>query len=237
MRNVYKTIEPMTLNTEVNSLFGKIWIGIQYLLRRSGPMAMAASHVSLFMRTTPEAATPDIQFHFQPLSADAPGKGLHPFSAFTSSVTQLRPESRGSVHIQSTVPSMHPRIQPNYLSTERDQTVTVAGLKLSRTICSQPPLLTKTQSEYLPGPEVVGDASLLEYARQTGETIYHPVGTCMMGRGKGAVVDSRLRVHGLERLRVADASIMPTIVSGNTNAPTIMIGEKAADMILEDSRC
>lgn len=237
VRSVYKTIGPMTLNDEVNSPFGSIWIGIQYLLLRSGPMAMAASHVSLFTRAMPEAATPDIQFHFQPLSADAPGKGLHSFSAYTSSVTQLRPESRGSVHIKSIEPSMHPRIQPNYLTKARDQTVTVAALKLSRKICGQPPLSTKTASEYLPGPEVDGDAQLLEYARQTGETIYHPVGTCMMGTGKRAVVDSRLRVHGLARLRVADASIMPTIVSGNTNAPTIMIGEKAADMILEDSRC
>jgi choline dehydrogenase len=237
VRCVYKTTQPMTLNNEVNSLFGKARIGIEYLLRRGGPMAMAASHVSAFMRTMPHVATPDIQFHFQPLSADAPGKGLHRFSAYTSSVTQLRPESRGTVHIKSPVASDYPRIQPNYLSVARDQDVTVAGLKLSRKICSQPPISKKTASEYLPGSEIDNDAALLEYARQCGETIYHPTSTCMMGMGKDAVVDERLRVHGLDRLRVADASIMPTIVSGNTNAPTIMIGEKAADMILEDSQC
>lgn len=235
VRSVYKTTRPMTLNNEVHSLFGKAWIGIQYLVGSSGPMAMAASHVSAFTRTTPDVASPDIQFHFQPLSADAPGKGLHPFSAYTSSVTQLRPESRGTVHIQSPVASEYPRIQPNYLSAQRDCDVTVAGLKLSRKICSQPPISAKTASEYLPGLEVDSDTALLEYARQSGETIYHPTSSCMMGTGKDAVVDERLRVHGLARLRVADASIMPTIVSGNTNAPTIMIGEKAADMILEDN--
>ncbi len=237
VRSVYKTTRPMTLNDEVNNPLRKMWIGIEYLLRRSGPMAMAASHVSLFTRSAPEVATPDIQFHFQPLSADEPGKGLHPFSAYTSSVTQLRPESRGSVHVRSTDPTDHPRIQPNYLSTPRDQVTTVAALKLSREICRQPPLATQTESEYLPGPEVEGDAALLDYARNTGGTIYHPVGTCKMGTGIDAVVDARLRVRGLERLRVVDASIMPDIVSGNTNAPAIMIGEKGSDMILEDNRC
>jgi len=237
VRSIYKTRRPITLNDEVNNPLRKMWIGLEYLLWRRGPMAMAASHVSLFTRTAPEVATPDIQFHFQPLSADAPGKGLHRFSAYTSSVTQLRPESRGSVHIRSADALAHPAIQPNSLSAPRDQDVTVAALNLSRDICARPPLADETASEYLPGPNVQGDEALLRYAHETATTIYHPVGTCSMGRGNGAVVDDRLRVHGLEGLRVIDASIMPTIVSGNTNAPAIMIGEKGADMILEDGRC
>jgi len=237
VRSIYKTRRPITLNDEVNNPLRKMLIGLDYICRRRGPMAMAASHVSVFTRSGPDVTTPDIQFHFQPLSADAPGKGLHRFSAYTSSVTQLRPESRGSVHIRTADVMTHPAIQPNSLSTPRDQEVTVAALKLSRDICGRPPLADETASEFLPGADVRSDEALLRYAHETATTIYHPVGTCAMGRGDRAVVDDRLRVHGFEGLRVIDASIMPTIVSGNTNAPTIMIGEKGADMILEDGRC
>ena len=196
---------------------------------------MGASQVAAFAKTDPMLETPDIQFHFQPLSADKPGAGLHRFSAFTSSVCQLRPESRGHIAIRSPDSLEHPAIHPNYLSTSSDEKVTVAGMKLSRRICTSTAMTPFVGEEILPGSAVQTDEALLECAREIGQTIYHPVGTCKMGNDDGAVVDERLRVHGIDRLRVVDASIMPTIVSGNTNAPTIMIAEKAADMIIDDT--
>ncbi|MDX1431153.1 MAG: choline dehydrogenase [Gammaproteobacteria bacterium] len=235
IRAVYRCTRP-TLNDEVNNPLRKLLIGLEYLISRRGPMSMAASLVCVFARTRPELETPDIQFHVQPLSADKPGEGLHRFSAFTSSVCQLRPESRGSVHARSADPHEHPAIRPNYLATLTDQQVTVAGMKLSRRLAATEALAPFVLEELLPGAAVQGDAALIEHAREVGQTIYHPVGTCKMGSDPRAVVDERLRVRGVASLRVVDASIMPTITSGNTNAPTIMIAEKAADMIADDRR-
>jgi choline dehydrogenase len=172
----------------------------------------------------------------QPLSADKPGEGVHPFSAFTASVCQLRPFSRGEIRIKSPDPMEYPAILPNYLSDDRDCQVVIDGIKLARRIAKAPSLKKHIIEEYIPGQQYQSDEELLEAARQYSQTIYHPTCSCKMGLDDLAVVDARLRVHGLEKLRIADASIMPEIVSGNTNAPTIMIGEKAADMILEDNR-
>jgi choline dehydrogenase len=233
IRSVYKSLRP-TLNDEVNNPLRKMLIGLEYILFRHGPMTMGASQVAAFAKTDPLLETPDVQFHFQPLSADKPGVGLHRFSAFTSSVCQLRPESRGHIAIHSPDPDDPPAIHPNYLSTSTDQSVTVAGMKLSRRICASAAMAPFVAEELLPGVDVQGDEALLESARSIAQTIYHPVGSCAMGAGERAVVDECLRVRGVDRLRVVDASIMPTITSGNTNAPTIMIAEKAADMILED---
>jgi choline dehydrogenase len=234
IRSVYKCLQP-TLNDEVNNPLRKMLIGLEYIFFRTGPMSMGASQVAAFAKTDPMLETPDIQFHFQPLSADKPGAGLHRFSAFTSSVCQLRPESRGHIEIRSPDAGVPPAIHPNYLSAATDQKVTVAGMKLSRRICTSKAMAPFVSEEVLPGAEVQSDEALLECARTIGQTIYHPVGTCKMGPDDRAVVDERLRVRGVECLRVVDASIMPTISSGNTNAPTIMIAEKAADMILDDA--
>ena len=234
-RLVYKCNET-TLNDEVRSLFGKGKIGLEFMMRRRGPMTMAASLAVGFMKTRPELETPDIQFHIQPWSADSPGEGVHPFSAFTMSVCQLRPESRGTIRLRSADPAEYPVIQPNYLATTTDCETIVAGIKIARKIAAQDPLRGSIKEEFRPGPAVQSDAELLDWARKTSTTIYHPTGTCAMGQGPQAVVDARLRVHGIRGLRVADCSIMPEIVSGNTNAPAIMIGEKVSDMIREDAR-
>ncbi len=234
IRSVYKCLRP-TLNDEVNNPLRKMLIGLEYIFFRTGPMSMGASQVAAFAKTDPMLETPDIQFHFQPLSADKPGAGLHRYSAFTSSVCQLRPESRGHIEIRSPNPDDYPAIHPNYLATQTDRDVTVAGMKISRRICTSAAMAPFVAEELLPGKEVESDAALLECARDIGQTIYHPVGTCKMGSDELAVVDERLRVRGIDGLRVVDASIMPTITSGNTNAPTIMIAEKAADMILDDA--
>jgi choline dehydrogenase len=234
-RSVHEVTEP-TLNDEVNSFFGRMRIGLDFVLRRRGPMTMGASQVGAFARTSPDCATPDIQFHIQPLSSQSPGHGLDPFSAFTVSVCQLRPESRGHVRIISADPREHPEILANYLDTETDRRVMVAGVRVGRKIAEAPPLAPILKGEREPGPEVTTNDEILDWIRRRATTIYHPAGTCRMGSDGMAVVDARLRVHGIEGLRVADASIMPTITSGNTNAPAIMIGEKAAMMILEDAR-
>ena len=234
-RAVYKTNQP-SLNDEVNSLFRKALIGLEYALFRKGPMTIAAGHVGMFAKTRAELETPDVQFHFIPLSTKGPGDGLHEFSAFTSSVCQLRPESRGKIVIKSPNHTDYPAIYPNYLSTEIDRQTIVAGMKLSRKVMTTSMMRDLILEEFLPGPGVQTDEELLEHARDNAGTIYHPVGTCKMGNDPMAVVDERLRVRGVEGLRVADASIMPTLVSGNTNAPSIMIGEKASDMILEDAK-
>lgn len=236
VRMVFQTKRPITMNDQVRNPAKKALMGLEYLLKRSGPLTMGASQVCVFARTSEEAATPDIQFHLQPLSADKPGEGLHKFSAFTSSTCQLRPESTGRIALRSPDAEDHPAIHPNYLDTAKDQAVTVAGMKMSRRFAATTVMAPLIEKELLPGPEVVSDEDLLEAARNISQTIYHPVGTCKMGRDPGAVVDERLAVHGLQGLRVVDASIMPAIVSGNTNAPTIMIAEKASDMILADAR-
>ncbi|GAB5468393.1 MAG: choline dehydrogenase [Rhodospirillales bacterium] len=234
-RLVYKCNEP-TLNDEVRSYVNQARIALKYLLFRAGPMTMAASLATAFLKTGSEVATPDIQFHIQPWSADSPGEGVHPFSAFTASVCQLRPESRGEIRLKDADPKTYPEIHPNYLESETDQRVLVEGVKIARRIADLAPLSGKIAEEYRPGPGVIDDAGLLQWVRDSATTIYHPAGTCKMGSGADAVVDARLRIKGVANLRVADCSIMPEIVSGNTNAPAIMIGEKASHMILEDQR-
>ena len=236
-RLVYKCKEP-TLNDEVSSLIGQARIGLKYLLTRSGPMAMAASLATGFMKTRPDLETPDIQFHVQPLSAETPGRGADHFSAFTMSVCQLRPESKGEIRLASADGRTYPKIIPNYLSTETDCRTIVEGVNIARRIARHAPLTSKIASEFRPSPDMPLDDydQTLDWARNNTASIYHPTGTCKMGNGKDAVVDDRLRVHGIKGLRVADCSIMPEIISGNTNAPAIMIGEKASDMILEDAR-
>ncbi|MFZ1813670.1 MAG: GMC family oxidoreductase N-terminal domain-containing protein [Rhizobiaceae bacterium] len=236
-RPVYRCKVP-TINTKVRGLLNQLRIGIEYAISRSGPLTLAASLGTGFLKTRPELETPDIQFHIQPFSADNPTTGTHDFDAFTASVLQLRPESRGEILLNSAKASDHPLIQPNYLSTSLDQETIVSGIRIARQVCRYSPLAELIEEEYAPGGQVSDDDSdgLLQWARNTATTIYHPTGTCKMGNDALAVVDERLRLHGVERLRVADCSIMPMIVSGNTNAPAIMIGEKASDMILEDAR-
>ncbi|MDB4111756.1 choline dehydrogenase [Yoonia sp.] len=235
-RLVYKCNEP-TLNDEVGTLFGQAKIGLKYLTSRSGPMTMAASLATGFMKTREDMETPDIQFHVQPLSAENPGKGADKFSAFTMSVCQLRPESRGEIRLGGSDPKTYPKIIPNYLATETDCRTVVAGVNIARKIARHAPLTSKISQEYRPHADLDMDDydATLDWARNNTASIYHPTGTCKMGQGKDAVVDERLRVHGIQGLRVADCSIMPEIVSGNTNAPAIMIGEKASDLILEDA--
>ncbi|MGB7242289.1 MAG: choline dehydrogenase [Sulfitobacter sp.] len=234
-RLVYKCNEP-TLNDEVGSLFGQAKIALKYAMFRSGPMTMAASLATGFMKTRDDMETPDIQFHVQPLSAENPGKGADRFSAFTMSVCQLRPESRGEIRLGGNDPKTYPKIIPNYLSTQTDCRTIVEGVNIARRIARHPPLDSKISLEYRPHADLDIDDydATLDWARNNTASIYHPTGTCKMGQGPGAVVDARLRVHGIAGLRIADCSIMPEIVSGNTNAPAIMIGEKASDLILED---
>jgi len=234
-RLVHEVTEP-TLNDEVNSFLGRLRIGAEFVLRRRGPMTMGASQVGAFTRTRPEIATPDIQFHIQPLSSQAPGHGLDRFSAFTTSVCQLRPESRGHVRIVSPDPRAHPEILANYLATATDRQTMIEGVRIGRRIAAAPPLAEIVRTEREPGPAAATDGALLDWIRARATTIYHPAGTCRMGTDDMSVVDERLRLRGLGGLRVADASIMPTITSGNTNAPAIMIGEKAAAMIRADAR-
>lgn len=234
IRLVFKT-RLKTLNDEVNSLFKKLWIGMQYAFNRSGPLTLAASQVAIFTKSRPTVDRPDIQFHMQPLSADKPGEGAHPFSAFTSSVCQLRPYSRGHVSIKSADTREYPGIFPNYLSDPRDRAVAVDAIRVARRIAAAPSLAAQIVSEFIPGPKYQTDEQLIDVAQRFSQSIYHPTGTCKMGSDDMAVVDHRLRVHGISGLRVVDASIMPEIISGNTNAPTIMIAEKGADMIIEDA--
>lgn len=231
-RLVYKCNEP-TLNDEVRSLFNQMRIAMKYMLFRAGPMTMAASLATGFFKTRPEVATPDIQFHVQPWSADSPGEGVHPFSAFTMSVCQLRPESRGEIRLDGPNSQTYPKIHPNYLSTEGDCQTLVEGVKIARRIAKAAPLSSKIAEEFRPEASLDMDdyEGTLDWARGNSVSIYHPTGTCKMGQGDEAVVDAALRVHGIEGLRVADCSIMPEIVSGNTNAPAIMIGEKASDLV------
>ncbi len=226
---------PLSVNDDVKTLFRKAWTGLQYVLFRSGPMTFSAGHVGVFTKVLPESATPDVQVHFIPFSADKPGGDLHPFSGVTISVCQLRPESRGEVMITSADPRQYPKITPNYLSTDYDCRLMTEGLKMLRTVMKQPAFARYLKTEREPGDGAVSDDDLLAYAREKGNTIFHPTSTCRMGSDPTAVVDSRLRVRGIDGLRIADCSIMPAVVSGNTNAPAIMIGEKCAHMILEDA--
>ncbi len=235
-RLVFKCNEP-TLNDEVRSLFNQARIALKYALFRAGPMTMAASLATGFLKTRPEVETPDIQFHVQPWSADSPGEGVHSFSAFTMSVCQLRPESRGELRLNGPDPSSHVKIVPNYLSTDTDCRTIVDGVNIARRIAKQNPLASKISEEFRPTADLSHDdyEGTLDWARSNTTSIYHPTGTCAMGSNDMSVVDAKLNVHGIKNLRVADCSIMPEIVSGNTNAPAIMIGEKASDLISADA--
>jgi choline dehydrogenase len=235
VRVIMRCAKSVTLNDVVNSPVRKILTGLQYAAFRTGPLTIAAGTSGAFFKTHPRLATPDIQIHFLPFSTDKMGEKLHSFSGFTASVCQLRPESRGSLRIRSADPTAPPEIRINYLATEVDRTANVEGLKILRKILQAPALRPYVIEEIDPGAKVSSDEALLAYCRQRGSTIYHPTSTCRMGNDPLAVVDQRLRVRGLDGLRVVDGSIMPDLVSGNTNAAIIMIAEKASDMILEDA--
>ena len=241
LRMAYKVRGVRTLNTLSAHWWGKAWIGLQYALTRSGPMSMAPSQLGAFAKSNPTDITitrPDLEYHVQPLSLDRFGEPLHAFNGFTASVCALRPTSRGTVHIASPDARDAPLIAPNYLSTDRDREVAVNALRLTRRIAAAPALAKYSPQEILPGTEFQTDAQLAVAAGKVGTTIFHPVGTCRMGTDNdpAAVVDGRLRVIGVTGLRVVDASVMPTITSGNTNSPTLMIAERASEMIRADRR-
>ena len=238
LRMAFKVQNVVTMNQIANSWLGKARIGLEYLLFKTGPLTMAPSQLGVFTRSGLEYATPNLEYHVQPLSLDKFGDPLHSFPAFTASVCNLRPTSRGHVRIQSSDPRQAPKIKLNYLSTDIDRQIAADSLKLTRRIVAANALKKYAPDEFLPGTHVATDAQLAQAAGDIGTTIFHPVGTCKMGAAEDtrAVVDSRLRVHGLAGLRVVDASVMPTITSGNTNSPTIMIAEKASDMIRADRR-
>jgi choline dehydrogenase len=225
-----------SLNDVWHSRWRQLLTGMEYVFTRRGILTIGAGAVGAFARSRPDVELPDVQFHFLPLSADRPGLGLHTFSGVTVSVCQLRPESRGTIAIASADPAAHPRIVSNYLAVEADRRVLLDGMRLVRRVTGQAPFAKFVVREHLPGPQAASDEALMAYARGYATTVFHPCGTCKMGSDPKAVVDARLKVHGVQGLRVADASIMPTMTSGNTNAPTIMIGEKAADMVREDAR-
>jgi choline dehydrogenase len=238
-RAIYKVSGTRTLNETYHSLFGRAWMGLDYALRRRGPLTMAPSQLGLFTRSDPGRNRPNVQFHVQPLSLDKFGDPLHRFAAITVSGCNLRPTSRGVVRLASADPREAPRIAPHYLSTEEDRLVAADTIRLTRRLMAQPALARFSPEEYLPGPSVGDDdKALVRAAGDIGTTIFHPVGTAKMGRTDDpqAVVDERLRLHGLAGLRVIDASIMPLITSGNTNMPTAMIAEKGAGMAREDGR-
>ncbi len=235
IRLVYRTRRKITTNDQLNSLLGRMRIGLEWLLTRSGPLAVGINQGGLFTRVLPESKTPDIQFHIATLSADMAGGKLHPFSGCTLSVCQLRPESRGEVKLGSADPLAPPKMYANYLATDLDRRCVTAGIAFARQLARTEPLASEIAEEMLPGPKAQTDADLLQFARENGATIFHPSGTCRMGNDSEAVVDPRLRVNGIDALWVADCSIMPTLISGNTNLPAMMIGEKAADMIATDS--
>jgi len=235
VRMQYRCTEPITVNDVIHSWRHRAGAGLRYALFRKGLLAIGAGYAGGFFRTNALAATPDVQVHFIIFSADTAGAALHSFPGFIASVCQLRPESRGFVRIKSADPEKPPAIQPRYLSSRTDRDTVVAGLKLLRRIMNQPAMRRYIAEERAPDPRCTSDAELLAFARANGTTVFHPTSTCRMGADATAVVDERLRVHGIERLRVVDGSIMPTVVSGNTNAAIVMIGEKGADMILQDA--
>ena len=238
MRLVFKVKNTKTLNLRANSLLGKIGMGLEYFLFKRGPMTMAPSQLGGFAKSDENRETPNLQYHIQPLSTEKLGDPLHPFEAFTASVCNLRPESRGHVRIKTEDSRVPPKIQPDYLSDPADRKVAADAIKLTRKIVSSPAMKKFEPEEFKPGIEFASEDELAREAGNIGTTIFHPVGTCKMGPAsdKMAVVDERLKVYGLQGLRVVDASVMPTITSGNTNSPTLMIAEKASDMILKDVR-
>jgi len=236
VRVVMRCSQAITLNDIVNNPFRKVMTGLRYAAFRTGPLTIAAGTSGAFFKTNPRLATPDVQIHFLPFSTDKMGEKLHPFSGFTASVCQLRPESRGSIRIGSADPAAPPEIRINYLASEVDRTTNIEGLKILRKILQAPALAPYVVEEVDPGAKVTSDEALLAYCRARGTTIYHPTSTCRMGNDPLAVVDQNLRLRGIDGLRVVDASVMPDLVSGNTNAPVIMIAEKASDLILQDAR-
>ena len=236
VRLVMHCAQRITLNDILNHPVRRILAGARYAAFRKGPLTIAAGTSGAFFKTNPRLASPDVQIHFLPFSTDKMGEKLHSFSGFSASVCQLRPESRGSLRIKSADPAAPPEIRINYLATETDRTAFVEGIKILRRILAAPALKPYVVGEVEPGPKVTSDEDILNFCRQRGSTVYHPTSTCRMGNDPLAVVDQRLRVRGIEGLRVVDASVMPDLMSGNTNAPTIMIAEKASDMILEDAR-
>ena len=237
IRAVFKVNHAVTLNSQANSLWGKTKMGLEYLFKQSGPMSMAPSQLGAFTRSDPAQPYPNLEYHVQPLSLEAFGQPLHGFDAMTASVCNLNPTSRGTVHLKTPVFTDAPAIAPNYLSTEQDRKIAADSLRITRNIMAQPAMQKYQPVEYKPGPQYQTDAELAQLAGDIATTIFHPVGTTKMGRGDDgmAVVDSRLKVHGVAGLRVVDAGVMPLITSGNTNSPTLMIAEKAAQWIAEDA--
>jgi len=236
LRLMYKVSKPITTNDDLRTLFSQAKIGLQWLLKGTGPLGIGINQGGLFTKILPGSATPDIQFHFGTLSADMAGGKPHPWSGCTFSVCQLRPESRGAVEIKSADPMQPPSMRPNYLEAETDRICAVESIKYARRLASTGALKPYLVEEYKPGADVRTDDEILDFAREYGATIFHPTGTCKMGSDPMAVTDARLRVHGIGGLRVVDCSIMPNLVSGNTHAPAVMIAEKASDMILADSK-
>ncbi|MBU3637544.1 GMC family oxidoreductase [Polynucleobacter sp. es-MAR-4] len=236
LRMIYKVNGIKTLNTKANSLLGKLFIGMEYVFKRSGPMSMAPSQLGAFAYSSPDQKSANVEYHVQPLSLEKFGEDLHSFNAITASVCNLRPTSRGSVHINSIDPEAPPVIAPNYLSTDEDRKVAADSLRLTRKIVESPALKPYSPDEYKPGKQFQTDEELIKAAGDIGTTIFHPVGTCKMGRDDDpmAVLDSQLRVRGVHHLRVVDASAMPTITSGNTAAPTMMIAQRAAELLTSE---
>ncbi|KZC97133.1 MULTISPECIES: GMC family oxidoreductase [Thalassospira] len=236
LRCAFKVSGIRTLNEQASSLVGKAGIALEYLFNQSGPMSMAPSQLGIFTKSDASFETPNLQYHVQPLSLEKFGDPVHPFPAFTASVCNLRPQSRGSIHLKSPDFRNQPAIAPNYLSADADKKVAADSIRLTRKIANQPALAPYQPEEFKPGPSYETEDDLVKAAGNIGTTIFHPVGTCRMGADPASVVDPQLRLRGLDGLRIADASIMPTITSGNTNSPTIMIAEKAAAMIMESTR-
>jgi choline dehydrogenase len=235
VRTVWRCNSPCTVNDDVRTLGGRIGMGLRYLLFRRGPLTVSGGYAGAFAKTRADVSRPDIQLYLINFSTDKMGTKLHPFSAFTVSMSPLRPESRGSVRIRSADPAEAPAIQYNFLSADADKRVVADGLQRLHELMNTPGMQRHVVERYAPEPGDLSGEDWLEYAREVGGTVYHPTTTCRMGNDESAVVDDRLRVHGVSSLRVVDASIMPNVVSGNTNAAVIMIAEKAADMILEDA--
>ena len=236
IRTVYKVENTVTLNQRYASLLGKAAMGLEYFLFKTGPLTMPPSQLGAFARSDPDQPSANIEWHVQPLSLDRFGDPLHPFNAITPSVCNLRPSSRGHVRIRSADPQQPPAIAPNYLSTDADRQVALDGLRFTRRIMAARALERFNPREWKPGPELQSDEALLKAAGDLGTTIFHPVGTCRMGSDEMAVVNDRLSVRGVDGLRVIDASVMPQITSGNTNAPTVMIAEKGAEFVRKGER-
>ncbi|MFY0611673.1 MAG: choline dehydrogenase [Hyphomicrobiaceae bacterium] len=235
-RFVYEVTLPASLNNVWHSRWNQFRAGMEYITQRRGILTIGAGVAGVFAKSHADLEAPDLQIHFMPLSAVGPGQGLHNFNGVTSSIAQLRPESRGHIRIKNADPREKPAILANYLDQEKDRDVLLKGMHMMRRISSQEPFAQILKKEHAPGTEATSDDDMMAFARKAGTTIFHPCGTCKMGQDPNAVVDERLRAHGLGGLRIIDASVMPTMTSGNTNAPTIMIAEKAADMIRDDAK-